>query len=722
MNRVSVTAILLSVALGVSAGGRAGASCGPEKWPADSLRGDGSLMMRDVTVHGTDLRAFRMKTSANNILVDKAYMDTHFGGSLMQTLSGLPGVKAMNIGSGQSKPAIRGLGFNRMVVAEDDIKHEGQQWGDDHGLEIDQFAVDRIEIIKGPGALLYGSDAIGGVINLYTNYVPVKPFEGGVSVFTRSNNASLGLSAKVGGRAGKFFYKAHLTAIDYADYKVPADSIQYYSYFIRLKDRTLRNTAGLERDGSVTLGYLGYRFRTDIKVSDSYAKSGFFANAHGLEVRLSDIPYDASRRDIDLPYQRVNHLKVMSHTVYQQEKMVWEADLAYQDNLREERSEPVSHGYMPAPEGSLERRFHKRTLTAKVGMRLDWDARHTLNMGVNGEYQHNRRDGWGFILPDFEAASLGVYAFDRFTVSKSLVVNAGLRYDYGRIHIHRYNDWYKTPVETGSDSVYLERSADRRRSFSSLTWSVGVDYAAGPWLLKANVGKSFRMPIAKELGTDGVNYHIFRYEKGNPALAPEESYQADLGIYWKHREWSIQVEPYLNYFPNYIYMNPTSDFYNGLQMYYYTQSRVFRYGFEAQVIYRPAARWELSVAGEYLHARQLSGEKEGYSLPFTPPVSVTAGARYVFVPAQKGEGFVSMHLHAVGRQDDTVPPEKPTAGYYTLGLTAGKEFRMGGCRLTVRLNAENLLNRRYYDHTSFYRLIDVPEPGRNVAMMVGLNF
>ena len=173
-----------------------------------------------------------------------------------------------------------------------------------------------------------------------------------------------------------------MTWIDYADYKVPTDSIQYYSYYIKLKDRTLRNTAGRERDGSFTLGYLGYRFRTDLKVSDSYAKSGFFANAHGLEVRLSDIDYDASRRDIDLPYQTVNHLKIMSHSVYQAGNLVVEGNLAYQNNLRKELSEPVSHGYMPVPSGTLERRFNKSTYTGNVGMTLSLGEKHQLNAGV----------------------------------------------------------------------------------------------------------------------------------------------------------------------------------------------------------------------------------------------------------------------------------------------------------------------------------------------------
>ena len=119
---------------------------------------DTTVVLQGVTVSGQRQRDFQMRSSQSAVQVSHDYLQQHFSGSLMQTLEGIPGVKAMAIGSGQSKPTIRGLGYNRMVVSEDGIKHEGQQWGDDHGLEIDQFAVDHAEVIKGPAALLYQVD------------------------------------------------------------------------------------------------------------------------------------------------------------------------------------------------------------------------------------------------------------------------------------------------------------------------------------------------------------------------------------------------------------------------------------------------------------------------------------------------------------------------------------------------------------------------------------
>ena len=701
------TSILAALLMACAAGGN-----------ADVAQGDTTVVLQGVTVSGQRQRDFQMRTSQTAVQVSHDYLQEHFSGSLMQALEGIPGVKAMAIGSGQSKPVIRGLGFNRLAVAEDGIKHEGQQWGDDHGLEIDQFAIDRAEVIKGPAALLYGSDAIGGVLSLYTNHVPTQPFGGSVQLFGRSNNEQVGLSAKIGGRKGRFFYRANATLIDYADFRVPTDSIQYYSYWIKLNDQRLRNTAGSERDGSVMMGYAGYNFHTDVRVSDSYSKSGFFANAHGLEVRLSDIDYDHSRRDIDLPYQWVNHLKVLSHTTWRNDDLSAELNLAYQNNVREERSEPVSHGYMPKPDGPLERRFGKSTYTASLSLRHEL-GHHTLQGGLCGEYQHNRRDGWGFIIPDFEAASMGGYVMDRYALRDNLILNAGVRLDHARTRIHSYHDWYTTPVD--GTPVYQQRSTRQSRHFSSLTWSAGVNYNLGQWVMKANVGKSFRVPIPKELGADGINYHIFRYERGNAQLDPEESYQLDASANWADDTWEVEVEPYLNYFPNYIYLSPTAQYVEGLQLYHYTQARVVRYGLEAQATGHLSEHWQAHLQGEYLYARQQSGEKKGYTLPFSTPWSADAGVKYLF--ERKGEGFIGLNVHIVGQQDEIVPPEKPTDGYWTLNLSAGKTFSLkGGTALNVAMRADNLLDRRYYDHTSYYRLIDVPEPGRNVALKVEIEF
>ena len=693
------------------------------------------VSLKEVVVSGSSNKDLQMNTTLNVVRANKKFIEDNFSGSLMQTLSRLPGVQAMNVGSGESKPVIRGLGFNRVLVAENGIKHESQQWGDDHGLEVDQYAIDQVEVVKGPAALTYGSDAIGGVVNQRSNAIPFKRFSGDGKFFARSNNESIGLSMKLTGRYGNFWYKANATWVDYADYQVPTDSIEYYSYWIKLKDRHLRNTAGKELDGSLMLGIVSDEWSSSLRLSNVNTTAGFFANAHGLEVRLSEIDYDHSRRDISLPYKKVNHFTIANHTTHNWTEGMVEGNFAYQNNWQQELAEPVSHGYMPTPQGVVERSFVKQTLITNLRV-MQQVGNHQLQAGGNIEWQHNRRGGWGFILPDFEQFTYGAFAMDKFNIGDNLSLTAGVRFDHGKVNIHSYHDWYKTPVKSSSttganaDSIYMERSSNLQRSFYSLTWSVGVNRMLGDWVLKLNVGKSFRMPIAKELGMDGVNYNIFRYEKGNSSLKPEESYQVDAGIVYEHDAWSVQLTPYLNYFPNYIYLNPTSEYREGLQLYYYTQTEVMRWGFEASASWQILPCIRLSVEGEYLYAQQISGEKKGYTLPFTTPWSGRAEVRYIMPWKNSGtssaesnrSGFVAMEWVVVGAQNRIVPPENKTPGHQLLNLSIGKNFCLGDSQLELTLRAENLLSKRYYDHTSYYRLIGVPEPGRNISAMIAWRF
>lgn len=477
----------------------------------DSLRQPtkAGIVLKDVVVEGNGYsKDMQMRSALSTTYVGKQFIETNFSGSLMQSLEKIPGVKAMSVGSNESKPTIRGLGFNRVVVTENGIKHEGQQWGDDHGLEIGQYDIDHAEVIKGPASLSYGSDAIGGVINLTSTAVPQDRFKWSANLFARSVNDAIGTSVRLTGRKNNFWYKANATFIDYADQRVPVDSIQYYSYYIKLHNRRLRNTSGRETDGSLTIGHTGNKWSSWLRISDVNTKSGFFANAHGLEVRLSEIDYDRSARDVDLPQHSVNHLFVSNHTEWHWKGGLAESNISWQNNHQRELSEPVSHGYMPKPDGTLEHSFDKNTVSAAVNVKQTIGT-NSLKGGVNAEYQHNRSGGWSFVLPDFELLQFGIFLSDHFAVNDNIILSTGIRFDYGSINTHSYHDWFKTPTASG-DSIYAERSANLHRAFNSVTWSAGIDNHIGNLVLKVNIGKSFRMPIAKELGIDGVNYSIFQ--------------------------------------------------------------------------------------------------------------------------------------------------------------------------------------------------------------------
>ncbi|MFV0593677.1 MAG: TonB-dependent receptor [Draconibacterium sp.] len=693
-----------------------------------------SLYLQEVIVTDSYAATRKKEETLNLDVVNKDFLRQNAGGSLMKSLERLPGVSTIDIGSGHSKPVIRGLGFNRVVVVENGVKHEGQQWGTDHGLEIDQYSIDNVEVIKGPASLMYGSDAIGGVIDIKQNRLPADhSINGIVNLIGKSNNNLLGTSLELTGRKDWFFAQLQATILDYGDYKVPADSVDIYSYRVPLYKNHLRNTAGYERDLHLSFGIVLPQFQSRFYVSNISSKSGFFANAHGLEPRNVDAElHDKSSRDILYPFQQVNHFKLVNKTRWKLGKASVNADLGFQRNFRQEKSQYTSHGYMPAvfPDtmnfaADLEREFDKYVYSGMVRAILEQSAQTTFTIGISSEFQNNRINGRGFIIPVFRQFSTGAFLLGKHSFSARSLLQLGLRFDYGNIRTDAYFDWFPSPTENGSE--YLQRAQDLNRSFSNVSWSLGYSYSPEHWLLKANVGKSFRMPIAKELAANGVNYHHFSYEVGNPGLSAEVSYQLDGGVEYHSKKLAVGITPFLNYFPNYIYLNPTSEhdrlYGNGNQVYNYLQSMVFRLGGELHAHYRLLETLQVGVIGEYVYSEQLSGEKKGFTLPFSPPASAICNLKYStdkFMFFQNVYASVDYRLTAA--QTNIVPPEETTDGYHTINLGIGGEAKIRQQSLKLSLQVQNLFNTKYFNHTSYYRLINVPESGRNFIMNVVLPF
>lgn len=697
-----------------------------------------TVSLNEVVVAGNYVDYRKKEESLNIEIVNDVYLRQNMGGSLMTSLERLPGVSALSIGSDQSKPVIRGLGFNRVVVIENSIKHEAQQWGLDHGLEIDQYAVDHVEVIKGPASLMYGSDAIGGVIDMKNRNLPAKnTFGGTVDLTAKTNNGLLGGSVLLFARKNWFYANARATILNYGDYKVPADSIDIYSYRAPLNNNYLRNTAGKDRNLHLDFGILQNRFQSKFYLSYINKKNGFFANAHGLEPRNVDAElHDKSNRDINYPYHTVNHFKVISTSQYNWDLTKLEIDLGYQRNFRQEWSQYVSHGYMPPVfpdtlyfDPDLERQFEKHVYSANLRLLYQLTEKTELRAGLSSEYQDNRIDGRGFIIPAFDQVNLGGFAFARYNLSAKSVVSAGIRYDYGNIRTSEYYDWFPSPVIENGDTTMenLQRAEYINRRFSNVSWSAGYTYNSGRWMIKSNIGKSFRMPIAKELAANGVNYHRFSYEIGDPDLSPEISYQLDLGIEYTSMKFAIGTTPFVNYFTNYIYLNPTSEFDrlygNGNQIHEYTQSKVFRYGAEIHAHYEVFEFLQLGIIGEYVYSEQLSGVKKGFTLPFSPPASAILNLklqkqRLNFIE----DAYFSFDYRLTAAQNNIVPPEETTPGYQVINLGLGGGIQIKDQRIFVSMQVQNLLNTKYFNHTSYYRLINVPEPGRNFIVNVSVPF
>lgn len=697
-----------------------------------------SVTLNEIVIADNSLERRKRETSLNIEVVNDDYLKQNLGGSLMKSLERLPGVTTIDIGSGQSKPVLRGLGFNRVVVIENSIKHEAQQWGADHGLEIDQYGVDHIEIIKGPSSLMYGADAIGGIIDIKSKALPaVNSFGGTIDLSGKTNNDFLGTSVSLFARKRQLFGTVRVTILSYGDYKVPTDSVAIYSYHVPLHNNLLRNTAGKEQNLHASFGIIQDQFQSKFYISNVHSKGGFFANAHGLEPRNVDHDvHDSSNRDILFPYHSVNHFKAINRTSYWSNNWRLETDLGYQRNLREEWSVYTQHGYMPPvfPETldftpEMERQFEKDIYSTNTKLFLTLGDKTELITGISANHQENKIGGRGFIIPAFTQQSFGSYAVGKHYFSDKSLIQGGLRYDYGTISINGHNDWFASPIEVNGEVTrdYLQRAIDLERSFSNFTWSLGYNYNANKWSLKLNAGKSFRMPIAKELGANGINYHRYSYEVGSTDLSPEVSYQFDMGVEYSTRNFAIGTSPFVNYFSNYIYLNPTSKYDRlygfGNQVFEYTASEVLRLGGEIHAHFEVTSYLRLGFVGEYVYAEQLSGEKKGFTLPFAPPASAIFNIRYQ--KPQTGfisNSYISFDYRLTAAQNSIVPPEEPTSGFQVFNLGIGGETQLNEKEIEVSVQVQNILNTRYFNHTSYYRLINVPEAGRNFILNISFPF
>ncbi|NPD43993.1 TonB-dependent receptor [Lentimicrobium sp. S6] len=697
-----------------------------------------ALSLQEIEVNDNYIENRKKEESLNVEIVNEEYLKQNLGGSLMNSLERLPGISSIGIGSGQSKPVIRGLGFNRVVVVENNIKHEAQQWGTDHGLEIDQYAVDNIEVIKGPASLMYGSDAIGGIIDMKKREIHAKnSFGGSVDLLGKTNNDLLGTSISMFMRKNWFFADIRATIMDYGDYKVPTDSVDIYSYRAPLYNNNLRNTAGKEKNLHLSFGMIKDQFQSHFYISSVNSKSGFFANAHGLEPRNIDTDlHDQSNRDILYPYQLSRHLKATNSSFYRWDKLKIELDLGYQRNFRQEWSPYVQHGYMPAvfPDSmdfnpDLERQFTKNVYSGHLKFHYQLSDKIQLKFGLNSEFQDNQIDGRGFIIPEYQQFNMGGFVFGKYFISEKSIIQAGIRYDYGNIETQEYYDWFTSPVIENGDTTmqYLQRAENINRSFSNFTWSLGYNYNPGKWSYKVNIGKSFRMPIAKELAANGVNYHHFSYEVGNANLSPEISYQIDMGLEYHNKRFAIGATPFFNYFTNYIYLNPTSEhdrlYGNGNQVFYYTQSEVLRYGAELHAHFELYKWLQLGLIGEYVYSEQMSGEKKGFTLPFSPPPSGILNVKF----QQPSISFIknayfSVDYRMTAAQNNIVPPEEKTDGYQVFNLSFGGDVNLRNQKINISMQVQNLLNTKYFNHTSYYRMINVPEPGRNFIVNISIPF
>jgi iron complex outermembrane receptor protein len=681
-----------------------------------------SLELREVVIESDPFKTGPVEKSLSVQTVTANEIRKNSGGSLVNSLEKLPGINAINTGVGISKPVIRGLSFNRVLVAEQGIKQEGQQWGADHGLEIDQYRPEQVEIIKGPASLQYGSDGLGGIILINPPYLAnLNSMDGEFLAMYKSNNHLIGTSTMIRGNNAGFVYQGRFSTQDYGDYQVPANNFIYNGFELPIKNNRLKNTAGRERNFSAMAGIKKDWGFSTMTLSNYNILAGFFPGAVGVP-REYDLLDDRNNRNVDFPRQMVNHLKLISNSNILIGRNWLEMSLGYQHNDREEQGEPHAHGYQPTPDGNLALGLDLYTYSGNIRYNQVINDRINRVYGMQFQRQKNKYRGFEFLLPAFTGNDIGIFVHEQHELNDFASLNGGLRFDYGHRNIlEHFEPDYST--EISSDSIM--RNPAINKNFYNFSGAFGFSWFPNHNLnIKTNIGSSFRIPTAPELSMNGVHHGTFRHERGNPDLKSERGWQIDLNISYHIKNFNIDVTPYFNYYDHFIYLRPTSEFSTlpgGGQVFEYTQNQAIYTGAETSLDYHVTDIFQVEMNIEYVWNYNLDTR---LPLPFTPPLSSNIELRYEQKNSFKWieNTFFAVGTKLVASQTRVDRNENVTDGYVLLYVGTGTRFIVAGQPLDVLVSVKNLLNTRYMNHLSRYRWLNLPEPGRNISISLTIPF
>jgi iron complex outermembrane receptor protein len=660
--------------------------------------------------------------------ISEHFMEENLQGTFAKSIEQLPGINAINVGVGIAKPVIRGLSSNRIIVNQQGIKQESHQWGADHGLEIDQFDVERVEIIKGPASLQYGSDGLGGVINVMPGrIIPRNSIAGSVRGVYKTNNQHIGGSAHLAANVDDFFIAGRFSRQEFADYRVPASQFEYNGFVLPILNQSLKNTAGQEQNVRVSAGLKRKWGITRLLFGHYSLDAGLFSGAVGIP-RSYALTDDGNSRDIDVPKQAVDHYRLSFHQTLFFGPDHLDINIGYQRNLRREFSFPEFHSIPSSqidPGNTLALQLELQTLSANLHYERRHSSRRKLVLGANVQRQQNVRGGFEFLLPSFQTFRTGAFALSEWNLSSDWIVNGGVRLDYATNDTEFFRQWVWDSNENITDSLVAPLTDD---AFFNWSASVGssLTLQEGRYILKANLGKSFRVPYPAETVSNGIHHGTFRHEVGTANLQSEQGYQADLSLDFDFPRFSGGLSAYFNFFDNYIYLGPTAQFSplpEAGQIFQYRQDDAFYTGFEVEWQWELFSFLELRQAADFVQSYNLN---TGLGLPFTPQPALKHYLRYsldrdnwldnLFVEVGYEYFFAAEGRLRIDRT------ENPTPAYQLWQVGTGLRIHWWDQPLQLNVQVQNLLNTSYLNHLSRYRLINVPEQGRNFVLSLKVPF
>ncbi|KFF16379.1 TonB-dependent receptor [Flavobacterium hydatis] len=598
--------------------------------------------------------------------------------TLIEGLATIPGVSQISTGTSIGKPVIRGLSGNRVLVYSQGVRLENQQFGDEHGLGLNDAGVESVEVIKGPASLLYGSDALGGV--LYFNpekFADAGDFKANFSqkyfTNTQGSNSSIGL--KTSTENWKFLARGSFNS--HSDYKA-GDS-----------DR-VTNTRYNETDFKTGIGYSNSSFSSVLRYNYNKLDLGIPEEGFGEQT---------TSKNTEFPRQGVfNHLLSLNNVFFFQNSKL-DVDLGYITNDRSE--------FEDSNEASLHMKLKTFNYNAKY--HLPKMGKIEIIVGVQGMHQTNTNSGEEYLIPDATTNDFGVFGTANYEW-KSNVLQAGLRFDNRNV----------TSIAHGveGEEGYFQ-ALDR--SFDSFNASLGYKTnLADNLTMRLNVASGFRAPNLAELTSNGVHEGTNRYEIGNSALKTEQNVQTDLNLEYKNSHFEFFVNGFYNHVNNYIYTSPTGEVLDNNDVFAYIQDNAKLYGGEIGLHFHPHPLDWLHFETSF---ETVTGKKQnGDYLPLIPANNWNNTIRTEFkINNWFQDGFATLNVSSTFNQDNVSGFETASKGYSLVNLGFGGTVKLGKTAFDVNINGNNLFDKKYIAHLSRLKTDGIPNIGRNIVLGVNFN-
>ena len=574
---------------------------------------------------------------------------------ISKSISKLPGISLITTGPGIAKPSIRGLSASRVIIYSQGIRLENHQWGDEHGVGVSTSGINSIELIKGPAYVLYGSDAMGGVL-----YIEPERYSNNFSADYMGiyNSNYNGITNNIGfkGNSGGFSYILRGNITDNQNFSTPNGEVE--------------NTWFKENDIQAGLKYQTESFLSDLRLSMNISELG--------------IPDPGIDKGETGSYQELSHtMLTWKNIIDLGNNHELKATLGRQFNERKEFS---------GLGGNLaELDMELTTNTIDVNLTMPQSDDFNMILGSNILSQENKNFGLEKLIPDADMNDFGLYGLGQVTMGNGSAL-IGVRYD--------------------SRSISSEKGT---ANFSNFNGSIGLKRDIGNSSLRLNLGSGYRAPNLIELFADGVHLGTFRYERGNPNLEAETSFQGEISLDIMDDDSTLAFDVFYNDISNYIYVAPSNEAVDGYKLYNFLQQNATLWGSELIYSKQTGIEWLSSNTSlEYINGKT----SEGDHLPFIAPLTF----KQIFSLDFSENYSVEINFVAKAKQSRVSLFEEETDGYSILNLSGNWKTSFLDDDLDIFWSVDNVFDTEYFDHLSRLKEAGIQEIGRSISIGLKYNF